>query len=358
MGSGRLPLSATSRGIEVEFHLRGDYPEEKRCAAENFKLTLHAGGEPVPDGLGAGAGDPESVEYALIPDARYPTSIEVSRGGGWKAPPSGVRRPYEPYFAFEHAGATGPREIGTYVVHQRLGATGRWRTTLRLTPARRRRWSRAGRGALGPRALHQRPSSRANSARARSPCRAPTSPSSRTSPISRAPRPRLIRRGARARVASGVQPGAPSGLARLRRRRCAPCCSSMTGAARRPIAAVSPGIRRMTLTPEEQVLRGARRCAGLTPRSRWPRIISVDRADVYLFGLVLSRFLRLYASINSFVRVTLEAVPLRRSVRMAADAGPDRDALIERSHRGGEPLRLRAGTEPARAGDARRRAAG
>jgi type VI secretion system protein ImpG len=306
-GLGRLPLSASSRGIEVEFHLRGDYPEEKRFAAENFKLHCTPVVNLFSMDLEPVRVNQESVEYTLIPDARYPTSIEVYGVEGVEGSTERLRRPYQPYFAFEHAGATGPREIGTYVVHQRLGATGRWHTALRLNrpaaalvegkdealsvhalctngqlPRELGEGSLTVPGTDFPEFAHFTNLTR------------PTPPA--YPPQGQELEWRLVSNLA-LHQASLASAEALRALLQLYDWSGAP-------ANRRRLA----GIRRMTLTPEEQVLRGAP-VRGAHAAIEVAEDHFVDRADVYLFGLVLSRFLRLYASINSFVRVTVETVP-------------------------------------------------
>src|SRR5262249_23565790 len=76
-GLSALPLQATSRGFEVECHFRADFPEEKRFSVENFRLHCTPIVNLFPQDTEPVRAGTESLEYTVIPDARYPTSLDV-----------------------------------------------------------------------------------------------------------------------------------------------------------------------------------------------------------------------------------------------------------------------------------------
>lgn len=306
-GLSQLPLEATSKTFEVECHFNADFPEAKRFAAENFRLhavpvvnLFAVDTEPV-------RVNPESVEYTIVPDSRYPTSIDIYSIEAVEGMTDRRRQTYTPFFAFEHGGPDAVAPAGTYVVNQRQGPSGRWHTTIRL--------NRPG-GALIEEA-NESLSIRALCTNGQVP--RDLGESSLTVPGSDFPEyahfTNLTRPSAALYPPQGVELEwrLVSNLALHQvSLRSADTLRSLLQlydwsgqpANRRRLA----GIRNVSLKPEERVLRGAP-VRGTHAAIEVAEDHFVDRADAYLFGLVVSRFLRVFASINSFVRVTLDVVP-------------------------------------------------
>jgi type VI secretion system protein ImpG len=318
-GLSRLAFAPNVPGFEVECLLDRDYPEEKRFAADNFRLfcapvvnLFPLDPEPIP-------ARSETLEYPVVADARYPTSLEVYAIERITGVSERRRRTYRPFFGFghetagldveaTHSGRTDPREpAGTFVVRQRLGATGRWHTSVRL--------NRAAEGLLAgeeetlslngwctngmiPRDLGE------NSVTVPGP-----------------DFPEFARFTNLTRPTAACYP--PEGqelewrlIAHLAlNQRSITSLESLrsvlelydwsgSAASRRRIA----GIRRLELEPDAAVWRGAL-VRGTRARLELAEEHFTDRADAYLFGLVLTRFLQLYATVNSYVKAVVDTVP-------------------------------------------------
>ncbi len=80
------------------------------------------------------------------------------------------------------------------------------------------------------------------------------------------------------------------------------------------------GIREVSWAPAETMTRGAvRRGAHVTIKVTDGHF--ADDGDLALFGLVLSEFLSLYATLNAFVHLTIETVPSARTMTWTPDRG-------------------------------------
>ncbi len=307
-GLKALALEPTSKGAEVEVRFRQDYPEEKRFTAENFRLHCTPVVNLFPMDAEPIRVTPESVEYTVIPDARFPTGIEVYSVEGVEGINERRRRSYTPFFAFEHRlPGSQEKSSGTFLIGQRLGAMGRWHTTLRLNRAADH-LSDAAEESLSVKVLctnGQVPRDLAENSLtipgADFPEFAHFTNLTRPTPPAYPPQGqelewRLVSNLAQHQV-SLRSADALRALLEV-------YDWSNIPANRRRLA----GIRRVSLAPEERLLHGAP-VRGMHVVLELAEDHFVDRADAYLFGLVMSRFLRVYASINSFVRVTLDVVP-------------------------------------------------
>jgi type VI secretion system protein ImpG len=306
-GLSRAGFDPKTAGFELELHLDRDYPEEKRFNAGNLRLhcvpavnLFLAETEPV-------RVEPETLEYTLTADARYPTAVEIWAIDSVESVRNDRRRHYRPMFGFEPAARETAELAGRFVVTQRVGAMGRWHTALRLSrPAATlldgdpealsiRAWCTNG---SHPRDLGE------NSVTVPGPDfpeYAQFSNLTRPTPPSYPPQGeelewRLISHFAlnqrsvdsadtlRALLELYDWSGSPAHRRRLL------------------------GIRRLALTPEERLHEGA-----LTRGVRVDLEVAedhfLDRADAYLFGVLMSRFFRLYTSLNTTVRTAMEVVP-------------------------------------------------
>ncbi len=311
-GLSRLPFAPTSPSFEVECLLDRDYPEEKRFTADNFRLFCAPAVNLFaldPEPIAASA---ETLEYPVVADARYPTSLEVYAIAGVTGVSERRRRAYRPFFAFGHetADLDGGRPDatepgGTFVVSQRLGATGRWHTAVRLNRAAvadaepetlsLKAWCTNG---TIPRDLGE------NTVTVPGPgfpeyarCTNLTRPTAAAYP----PEGQELEWRLVAHLALNQR-----SIVSLDSLRSVLELYDWSGSAanRRRIA----GIRRLDLEPDAAVWRGAL-VRGTRARLELAEEHFTDRADAYLFGLVLSRFLQLYATVNSYVKVVVDTVP-------------------------------------------------
>jgi len=126
-GMDRLAPS-DAEGVEVEIRFDRPYPEERRFDRKNLKLyctpvvnLFERDAEPI-------RVDGETREHRVVPSARYPDGIrtyDVQSVTGTN-PSTDERREYSRFLAFrDAAGGEAPRDERFYTVHRRPGPDGR-----------------------------------------------------------------------------------------------------------------------------------------------------------------------------------------------------------------------------------------
>jgi len=113
--------------FEVQVFFDRSYPEDKRFKAENLRLfctpvvnLFHADGEPV-------RVDHLSSEYHIFADARHPTSVQIYSLDNVVGTEEGTgeRHTYEPFFSFRHANEKAGRH---FTATSRIGPSDRVET--------------------------------------------------------------------------------------------------------------------------------------------------------------------------------------------------------------------------------------
>lgn len=130
-GLDRFTPSVATRSFEVNVVLDGTYPEEKRFGAEQVRLfctpvvnVFSQDAEPV-------RVDHERTEYRVRPSTHYRRSMEVYdvlEGVGLEEK-TGRRRPFRSFYTFDHV---EDDETGYFTTHTRIGASDKRETYLAL----------------------------------------------------------------------------------------------------------------------------------------------------------------------------------------------------------------------------------
>jgi len=317
MGLDRLDAPDEAEGFRVEVAFDRPYPEERSFGADQVRLhctpvvnLFRTDAEPIRI-------DGEVGEHRVVPSLQYRESIEtydVEAVVG-REDATGDRHEYEPFFSFEHDGATNGRADGKqgrfYTTRRRTGPTDRPEVYLSLSDAHLDALSdipaetlslevRCTNGTLPREQIKEGMINRL----------APDTPDL-VEPRNLT-QPTLIRYPPRQEqddffwklishwslnYQSVARPEALTGLLEL-------YDWTGSGANRRRL----DGIRDVRWEPKERIEHGAvLRGSEVTIEVEEGHF--ADEGDLGLFGLVMSRFLSTYATINSFVHLVIVTSP-------------------------------------------------
>ncbi len=320
-GLDRFTPSMASNTLQVQLFFDRPYPEEKRFRKEHVRLfctpvvnLFEQDAEPI-------RVEHQRAEYRVAPDLHHPASTEVydvRRGVGLEER-TGQRRAYRPFYTFDE----GENEDGrSFTTTSRAGPQGRRETYISLHPAAGEDAApvvdslslevRCTNGSLPREKLQERMMDRL----------APEGPA--VAEPANLTQPTLIRyppTGEQQAFFWKLISHWSLNYQTLARREALVELLRLydwsgADANRRRIA----GLRDVSWEPKDVMHRGAvLRGAEVTLKIQEGHF--ADEGDVCLFGLVMSTFFSLYATINSFVHLTIEMAPSGKTYRWTPKSG-------------------------------------
>jgi type VI secretion system protein ImpG len=313
-------FEATTKSFDLECHWDRAYPEERRFTPENFRLHC----API---VNLFLADMEplrlsrySAEFRVLPDTRFVRGIEVYSIESVVGATERGRRAYEPFHEFEQpAGEPGALRPGTYVATQRMGETGRWNTHLRVSRSEDGRREAADE-VLSIQAWCTNGQVPHDLAERSIEIPGPDFPEyaqftnlTRPTPVMYPPDGMQMEWSLVAHLAlNHTSISSADALRHLLEL----YDWAATPAIRRRIA----GIRSVRIEPREELLRGLP-IRGSHVRLELDESHFLDKGDAHLFGMVLSRFFDLYATVNSFAHTTVTMVPSGETHEWKPDRG-------------------------------------
>ena len=301
-------FAPTTKAFDLEFHWDRAYPEERRFSQENFRIhctpivnLFRVDLEPIRLSR-------YSAEFRVVPDTRFTRGVEVYAIESVVGSTDRGRRAYVPFHGFEEVGGEpGSLPPGTYVASHGIGETGRWDTHLRVSRPEAdikegaeevlsiQAWCTNG---PVPHDLAERS---VEIPGPDFPEYAQFTNLTRPTPALYPPDGVQMEWSLVAHLAlNHASIGSVESLRHL-----VELYDWTSGpAVRRRIA----GIRAVRIEPREELVRGAP-IRGSRIFLELDEAHYLDRGDAHLFGMVLSRFFDLYATVNSFVHTTVTMMP-------------------------------------------------
>ena len=301
-------LGPATKAFDIEIHWNLPYPEERRFTHESFRLNctpivnlFRVDLEPIRMSR-------YSAEFRVVPDTRFTRGVEVYSIESVVGSTERGRRVYTPFHGFvEGTVDSGSLPPGTYVVTQGMGEAGRWETRIRVSRPEIGLKNEADE-VLSIQAWCSNGSLAHGLAERSIEIPGPDFPEyaqfanlTRPTPASYPPDGLQMEWSLVAHLALNH---ASIGSAESLRHLLELYDWSSGPAGRRRIA----GIRSVHITPREELVHGAP-IRGSHVRLELDETHYLDRGDAHLFGMVLSRFFDLYATVNSFAHTTVTMMP-------------------------------------------------